>query len=215
MKRLLLILLLCLSLVSSISFAEPVIEIAGGISYFHQLKYDNYWYQEPFPYTRDETGRAWRIGVRNRINDRWSWSASWLDLGRNSVVSQYVTDADYDADSHRCLRGCDVPVTGTTTSSARGPEFAAIYDLTPFYLRGGIFIWLTKLGTTVVAHEKFDNFTFTYNERGFLTAPFAGIGVRYKWAFAEITYYHGLGGGGYPLAKRATVPMAGVQIPFK
>ena len=59
-----------------------------------------------------------------------------------------------------------------------------------------------------------DSNHYVWNHSGFLIAPFIGIGFHYKMLFVESTYYHGLGGGGFPISKRATTTMAGLKLAF-
>ena len=193
------------------------IEAAGGLTYFHQYKKDNArWYQDAYPWTAGLKSPAWRIGLGRKIDKHWDLTLSWLEIGRNSVVSLAVLDQDYDPIAHSCIRNCDKPTRLVVNGSGHGPEIAWRRSFGMPYVRGGVFLWFTKLQAHYETHDGTRG-TF-YQEPDIMIAPFLGVGARYKWKpielFTEVTYYHGLGSGGYPIAKRATVPMVGARFEF-
>ena len=215
--RLLLILLLACWWPAA-SSAEPFIEVAGGATYFKQYKSDGgRWYQEAFPWSADLKSSSWRIGYGDRINDKWFWTLSWLEIGKNSVVSKAVGDEEYDPVNHRCMARCDNPDSLWVSGWGRGPELAFRRQFENVYLRTGAFLWINTLHVRV---EHSFGITEDFYKTGYMLAPFLGAGFRYKLKpvelFAEVTYYHGIGSGGksYPISRWATVPMAGVSVAF-
>lgn len=191
------------------------IEAAGGMTHFYRIHKDNYWYQAPYPYEHSLNSTAWRLGIGYQFSDQWSASVSWLNLGNVGVKARFVTDAQYS----RCLdgdhgpQGCGAPTQRFDIKSEnQGPEFALRRDFKNTYLRGGVFLWMFDFHMKGEAADgtPFDNNSDSFS--GWRLAPFVGAGVKYKSLFAEINYYHGLGGkGGFPIAKQAVVPMVGFR----
>jgi len=199
--------------------AEPWhVEVAGGYTTFHQYKQDGTrFYQEAFPWSSDMTSPAGRVGVGQKINDRWAYTVSWLYLGRNSVEALYVHDDDYDPVAHRCLRGCDKPTHAGAYGSGKGPEFALRRNFESVYIRGGLFVWIADLNV-VGWHQGDPKQEYRWRQATqTMLAPFLGVGVRHKFngweVFADVSHYVAVEStGGYPLAKKATVPMLGFKV---
>ena len=195
------------------------VEATGGVSQFHQYKIDGArWYQDAFPWSADLQSPAWRFGFGKKINDKWDWTLSWLEIGHNSVgPSWHVADEDYDAVNHQCIRNCDKPSVLWANGSGRGPELAFRHQWETFYVRTGGFLWISNVQALVNDYQGNRVVNF-YQKEAYMLAPFLGVGARYRWKpvelFAEVTYYHGIGSGGYPIAKRATVPMIGIRVNF-
>lgn len=193
--------------------AEPHFEFAGGKTYFQQEKKDNYWYQEMFPSRHDHDATSWRLAYVQPWAGKWSYSVGWVNLGSNSVHGFGVPDDDYNDATNTCTK-CDKVSQLNTVSTGYGPEVGAVYDFSEnVYLRTGLFVWVTTLESKInrVVGPKWET---TYREQGFLLAPYLGVGVNYGRLFAEVNYYYGLGGGGYPLAKQAVAPMLGFRHSF-
>lgn len=203
--------------------AEPFVEAAGGYTTFRQYKQDGArFYQEVFPWSSDMRSPAWRVGIGNKINDQWDYMVSWLSLGRNSVDAVYVEDVNYDAQAHRCLRECDKLVHNRAVGSASGPEFALRRNFESVYLRGGLFVWIARLDASGWRDDNPERQVQQYHWQQApqtMLAPFLGAGLRHKFTggevFAEASYYHVVEStGGYPLAKRAIVPMLGLRMGY-
>lgn len=186
------------------------IEFGLGQSQFKRIHRDNYWYQDPFPYQHDLTSAAWRLGVSKRKGN-WSYGLAYLDLGAASVKSDAIpSDEAYE----RCMggdkseEGCGFPTSKfRVTDRVRGLEVNATREFDLFYLRGGLLIWHHKL-------HAINDVGGELRTLEVLPAPFVGVGTSYGPLFVDITYYHVTGDGGYPIAKRAIVPMVGVRVPF-
>lgn len=212
-----------LALLTAPAHAQLFMEVGVGQTHFQRIKKDNYWYQEYSPYSHITQDEAWKLGVGYRVSDTLAFTASWLDLGSNSASAWGVhPDEDYYVGTG--CRVCDPNHSGDlfTVNSAKGPEFAVVYGR-EVYLRGGLFLWHHELtarypsvryrGTPTYDYQL--NVSNVYTESGTLYAPFLGVGLNLGPLFAEVTHYYGLGSaGGYPIAKRATVPMLGVRMEF-
>ena len=193
-------------------FSVPVqaveLEFALGYTQFHRIHRDNYWYQEPFPYEHDLTSEAFRLGVRKRYGD-WTYGLAYLQLGTAKVNATVIpSDEAYG----RCVagdkssNGCAYPTTKLwVEDKVRGLELSAARSFDQFYARGGLMLWHHYL-----------RFGTDYGEGpaqiDVLLAPFLGVGVEYKPLFLEVNYYHVLGDGAFPIAKKATTFMAGIRI---
>lgn len=195
---------------------ELNLEFAVGQTYFKRIHRDNYWYQGPFPYEHDLTDAAWRLGISKKLG-KWSYGLAYLDLGTIKVKSEAIPS---DPAYFRCMdgdtstNGCGYPTTWfRVTDRVRGLEFNAMREFDPLYVRGGLMIWHHKLHALNGVHESCRCGEFR-GQAAFL-APFVGVGASYGPLFAEISYYHSLGDGAFPIAKRAIVPMIGIRLKLK
>lgn len=201
--------------------AEPwFVEAAGGYTTFKQYKVDGArFYQEPFPWSSDMKSPSGRIGIGQKINDRWDYTVSWLVIGNNSVNALIVWDADYDPSTHKCISNCDTLHQIRAYGDGRGPELAFRRNFESVYLRGGVFLWLTQLHVQVWPEgDKNQEYRWHAAQHWMLT-PFIGAGVKHRLGyfelFGEVAYYRAVEtNGGYPLSKEAIVPMLGVRATF-
>ena len=200
--------------------AEPFVEVAGGYTTFKQYKQDGArFYQDAFPSSAHMSSTSGRIGIGNKINDRWDYTVSWLVIGNNSIDAQFVSDADYDPSTHTCLANCDKPMQVRAYGDGRGPEMAFRYNFEHVYLRSGLFLWLTQLHVQVWDEGDKNKEYRWHTAQHWMLTPFLGVGARYKMKgfelFADVSYYRAVEtNGGYPLAKQAIVPMLGVRATF-
>ena len=198
---------------------QVFMELSGGQTHFQRIVKDNYWYQDKTgPYTADMTDNAFRLGIGYRSGNL-AFTASWLDLGANTMKSVAVPDFIYDT----CKAPCQHPWKAdlSVLDTAKGPEFAVIYGR-DLYVRSGLFLWnhektmrmahVNKRGTKAYQRQLIDH---VYTESGIMFAPFIGVGAKLGPLFADVTYYKALGSaGGFPVAKAAIVPMLGFSYSF-
>ena len=188
------------------------IEAASGLTHFYQYKKDGArWYQDAFPWSAELNSSNFRLGIGQRINADWDLVVSWLDIGRNSVDALAVPDDAYDAVNHQCISNCDRPTRLIANGHGYGPEIAWKLKSDSFYLRGGIFAWIVNLKATMLHQD--GTYIGSYKQpREVMLAPFLGVGYKHKDIFFEVSYYSGIGSGGYPISTKALVSMIGIQV---
>jgi len=203
-------------------FASPAfagdlsLEFGVGQTHFQRIKRDNYWCQDPFECERDLTSTAWRLGLMKKASPQWSYGVAYLSLGNTSVSSLAIpSDEAYGrcVAGDRSSQGCSFPTTRfLVTDHTRGIEFIGKRnfngEFNDFYLRGGAYLWFHRLHVRIPEYQVDGTFN------GTIIAPFLGAGIEHGPFFAELSYYHGLGDGGFPIAKRAIVPMIGMRFPL-
>jgi len=207
-----LILLLLLLVCAPVGARDLSIEFGLGQTHFQRIKRDNYWCQDPFPCERDLTSAAWRLGLMKKASPQWSYGVAYLSLGNATVSSMAIPSDDAYG---RCAagdlssQGCGFGTTRfLVTTRTQGFEFIGKREFNDFYLRGGVYLWFQRTHARIPEH----NVDVTFN--GTIIAPFLGAGIEHGPFFAELSYYHGMGDGGFPIAKQAWLPMIGLRLPI-
>ena len=206
---LLLLLLLCFPAYAG----DLSIEFGVGQTHFQRIKRDNYWCQAPFECDRDLTSTAWRLGLMKKASPQWSYGVAYLNLGNATVSSLAIpSDEAYGrcAAGDRSSQGCGFGTTRfLVTERTRGFELIGKREFDDFYLRGGLYLWFHRLHARLPEHPGLEA-----HFNGTILAPFLGVGIERGPFFVEISYYRGLGDGGFPIAKEAWLPMIGMRFPL-
>lgn len=200
---------------------ELYLDVAGGYTHFLLTTPDGDYLQKDLPHSLDLKDVAYKVGLGYRLNERWSIQGGYINLGTIKQDARFVDDKDYSAKTGKCTANCSAAVPNKMTDAYQGGELTASYTFHPAKDYG---ISL-KAGGAYLMHR----FTITrydvgasHQNYGQFPATVAGLGVSYKWAYLETTYYHGLGGSNgfmgqdqdWPLSKEMLVTWAGVKIPL-
>ena len=189
---------------------EPFIQIGIGESIAIPVKTNGTWYDENLPHQFHTQGLAFKAGLGLKFDKHWSTTLSYISLGKNGVDALAVSDA--------CLvASCttETPSAFHTVDKVRGLELTGTYlfqtgKVQP-YLKAGGFLASHKLHVDVtpaegtVQHADFS---------GRITGVVIGAGIKWKWLFTEINYYHGAGGSAAPVSRSFIVPMIGGSYAF-
>ena len=102
--------------------AEFFLDLGVGATVFIPKDQDGTWYQEAFSHSFDTHDMGLRAGLGWRFNDHWRMTASYVRLGSVEVISDFVSDFDYDAPSHQCRQQCDDPAHLIARDRVQGLE---------------------------------------------------------------------------------------------
>ena len=216
-------LLLALLLAYDLAHAgELFLDMAAGASRFLVTTPDGDYQQKDLPHSFDLKSAAYRIGLGWRFNDRWSIQGGYINLGTVNQSAVFVPDEFFDPKAGKCINGCQRKANYRITDAYHGGELTVARTWHPtedysLFLKAG---WAYLMHRFTINKE--DGSGQANQHYGQFPATVAGIGACYKWACAETTYYHGLGGSngfmgqdqGWPLSKEIVLFTAGLQIPI-
>jgi hypothetical protein len=171
---------------------------------------DGTWFDEDRPHQFHTNSVAFRFGAGWQFNERWSVEASYINLGKNGVDSLAVSD---DCFSRQCTD--ETPSKFHVVDKVHGFELAGVYTFQTQpvqpYLRAGGFLARHNLHVDVtppVGAAQHVDFS------GRITGIVLGAGIKWKWLFTEINYYHGAGGSAAPVSRSFIVPTVGGRYEF-
>ena len=189
--------------------AEPFIQFGVGETFAIPKYEDGIWYNENLPHQFHTHDLAYKVGLGLKFNPRWSVSLSYL---QNSVDSLAVSDACFAV---KCVG--ETPAKFHAIDKVQGAELGVVrtFRAGKFnpYLRGGILLGIHNLHANATSLEGVPLGQVDFS--GTFFAPFIGAGVKYKWVFAEVSYYRMIGGfRGDPVSTSFVVPMIGLKHDF-
>lgn len=182
------ILLIGLLLIPSLVQAELRVNLGAGVTDFQGTYHDGDWVQNRNAHGTDFTSITVKGGLEYAINESWSVSANYLNIGEANAWSRAVRDKDYGAHN-------PVPThyTMRTTDAYQGAEVFGSYkfhldNFQPFLTAGVAAFQHQAQGMGYYDNHSSHDARFTGK---FLSAR-VGTGVCWKWICTDITYYKGV-----------------------
>ena len=189
---------------------EPFLQFGIGDSIAIPVKTNGTWFDEDRPHTFHTNSPAFAARLGIHLTPKWDATIGYFRLGHNDVDSLAVSDECF---SSKCTR--ETPSKFHVVDKVQGFELAAVYifqtqPVQP-YIRAGGFIAQHTLHVDVTPAEgSVQHADFS----GRITGVVIGAGIKWKWLFTEVNYYHGAGGSAAPVSRSFIVPMIGMRHDF-
>lgn len=193
--------------------AEAYLNLAGGVSIGQHTAPDGIWYQKGLNYSTDLHAFSWKAGAGWQFT-KFGLEANYVNLGTRRVASTFVDDADYDIKAHKCLRNCSATGNLTASDALHGGEVLASYrwgagDWHPYIKLGGA--WMLNRFTV-------ENYNLSFTQKLYSGMPMAvgGMGLAYKWVYAETDFYSLVGKqpDSTPISTQVVLTTFGLHIPL-
>lgn len=199
---------LMLLVVGKACAAELFVEGGVGTTVFQKTTPDGVWWQQPFPHSFDLHTMAFKAGLGLQLNEHWSVTGSYVNLGTIKAFTEAVSDENYDHGDRK-----DKRVRLTAYDNYQGGQVMVAYRWTQWpvqpFLSGGVAV----MSHHVRAYHSLSGNTPT-EYAGVLPMAVVGGGLCWQWVCGEVNYYRGIMAPQYPISTSVIVPMLTLKYPF-